>query len=220
MTSSPVATAGLTGLPVEAAQFWAQTERDVAALVPLPQRTTDAWLDEWIGPVRQAHETGSRHPVGVGLVGAGVALGDLAAYATGHLSPTAPVERIEVVPLRLLMALSVMVPHDADAHGQDWGGGRVPRLRVRDAIGWLLVHQFSVRTLPHGTAAGRAAGLGPERGQLVQDWTAVGLGHDGWLYAAAGLSPDEAAAALADGSLDEGRAQAMAVLRGVALPVG
>lgn len=76
---------------------------------------------------------------------------------------------------------------------------------VRDAVGWLLV-------------AAQVGVVDPVA--LVGPWADAGLGADGWLYAAAGLTPVEAAAALADGALSSPQALVLAAVRQVVPPVG
>ena len=79
---------------------------------------------------------------------------------------------------------------------------------LRAAVGWLLVEpsmhpdaEFCVR-------------------DHVNEYARAGLGEQGWLYAAAGLSPGEAVAVRAAGSVRATDLRVMAGLRGVPLPTG
>ena len=81
-----------------------------------------------------------------------------------------------------------------------------PGCSLRSMVGWL--------------AAGMATS-NPDTGghALYRAWTHAGFTPDAWVFAAAGLNPDEARVGLVAGSLDRDQAKVMAVLRGVVLPV-
>ena len=85
-------------------------------------------------------------------------------------------------------------------------GSDLAGLPLRSVVGWIL-----------------AGHVIPERQpvfQWVEPWVRSGLGHDGWLYAAAGFTLAETRAAMGAGDLDPAQAAMLAALRGVTLPVG
>lgn len=79
---------------------------------------------------------------------------------------------------------------------------------VRDMVGWLVACSAAGDTTTD------------EAEERWAQWYEANLEGRHWVYLAAGLSPTETAAGLADGTLGPDQARAMAALRGVALPVG
>lgn len=77
---------------------------------------------------------------------------------------------------------------------------------VRDTVGWIV-----------GCWAAGDRSLRAAEDRWAQ-WYEEDLVKGNWVFLAAGLSPAETAAGLADGSLSPGPARAMAALRGVTLP--
>ena len=173
--------------------LWDRTRTQLAEIMVLPERTIDADLSEWVGPVSPRF---AQHGIIVAepLVAAGMALGDVIAFARAN--PPAPsTVTLEMADLHLftqMCALNRACP---------WP------MTVRDAVGWVLVHGAK-----GSDAASRVA-------DLVRAYYEAGFRSEGWLYFAAGFAPDEAATAVAQGSLDRDRARMMAALRGSALPV-
>lgn len=68
---------------------------------------------------------------------------------------------------------------------------------LRAGIGWALIDRYDT----------------------PWEWQKAGLVEEGWRFAAAGLSPNEALAMIETGSVDRDRLSFMAAMRGVALPV-
>lgn len=199
-TSSPAGlprsflTAGLSAHQVE---FWAQVEHGLAQAFPLPVRTTDAPLALWLAVVRAAYR--DSHRAAEPLVAGGMALADVVGFA--RVDGADPHELLVFTDVRLMDALA------------DLAASAEVDLGVRDALGWVLVHTAACpQDEPDAPVATRV--------DLVQAWASVGLGQEGWVYAAAGLAPAEATAGIATGVLDAGQAQVMAALRGAVLPVG
>lgn len=91
-----------------------------------------------------------------------------------------------------------------------------PDLTVRSGIGWALVAASLSRSpvLPN-----RIRLPADDVEVLVEPWVQAGRGEDGWLFAAAGLSPAEAREQVAAEIVDTDALATLAALRGVALPV-
>jgi hypothetical protein len=83
---------------------------------------------------------------------------------------------------------------------------RWPHVSLRDSVGWALTHQ--ALWVPD-------AG---DQGAWMLPFADVGLVEVGWLFAAAGFSPEEAVGHVKAGRVDEDALATLAVLRGVAVP--
>ena len=89
---------------------------------------------------------------------------------------------------------------------------------VRDAIGWLLAHPTNVKAY---LVAGDGQQVYVDTAAVeASEWFAAGFGFGDYVYAAAGLTIDEARAGIDSGALDPQMAFTLAALRGVAIPVG
>ena len=187
----------LPGRAMTAAQakFWSLTAAELVAsnsVFSYPDRTTNVSLSGWVGLARGGFRFGN-NVVGEPLVAAGMAFADVVTFG---LDPGPGWDAPHLTDLRLLTWLEVLTQ-----------GCSVP-LGVRDALGWLLADDIRDMSSDAKLLAAR-----------VDLWETVGLGHRGWMYAAAGFTPTEALAGITAGGLDEDRALAMAALRGAALPV-
>ena len=162
------------------------------------RRTTEQPMRVWATRVQFGDYVNEMY----GFVHAGVAWDDLvslgallAVSPTGNGSgrPRTP----EMVATRAMLAI-------------DSGLWTVDReMPTRSAIGWVL-HCWH-------------AGL-PDKVQeitdTVQAWHGHGMVEDGYRFAAAGFTPDEAARARQDGTVDANELRLMAALRGAVLPAG
>ena len=167
-----------------------------------PQRTTTeegtAWakaIDRVLADTARTIAEGAVTPFstlvpGVAMVRAGVAVADLFAISVA-LSQKSSAATFSV---------GVLTPQSAAAILHSSAHYYAPGQPLRSLVGWSL--------LPEAPSA-----------SVVAQWEQVGLGADGWLYAAAGLSMVEALAVKQVGEVGNDGLRMMAGLRGVGLPV-
>lgn len=168
---------------------WVDFLRGRYATGQVPLRTTDDQVGMWLGQIDAA--VGQFATCPELCVSAGLAVDDLLRF--DQVSPFGQ-EGPGSASRSLVTGVDAPVRLMAEAF---------PDCPVRDAVGWTLV-------------AERAGRYDPS--VLAREWVDLAR-FDGWVYAAAGFTPDEAAAAVADGTLDQDRVRVLAALRGVTLPV-
>ena len=137
------------------------------------------------------------------LCGLGLAVADAHAYGLGRQGPQCLPSL--VVPGLVACGLGGLALVAADCP-------------VRDAIGWLLAHPTNVKAY---LVAGDGQQVYVDTAAVeASEWFAAGFGFGDYVYAAAGLTIDEARAGIDSGALDPQMAFTLAALRGVAIPVG
>lgn len=152
----PATTAGVGPGRME---FWGGVARSLARAVPLPERRTDAPLDEWLRLVRSGYRR-SEVPAEP-LVAHGLALADMVSFDRVDRE-AARDTYLSLSDVRLMTALQGLADR-----------GPV-RLGVRDAVGWVLVFEGVVGREMGPRVPDSAVGL-------VSHWDVVRLGHDGWV---------------------------------------
>lgn len=166
-------------------------EQDLAEKGPLPERTWPVTLQAW----REQSEPGRivTAPGSARVYAAPLVLSGVAVLDLAAWAVRGPDDVLGPNEAAHALVYDVL-------HHLCW---EAPEMVLRDALGWALAMR------EHG-----------QRVTWVRQWLEAGVGTNGWVFPSAGMTLDEARAALAAGALDADAARGMAGLRAARVPVG